>query len=139
MILFKLLLTIVLILIPINYFMMFVNSLSVSGMNATGTRTNSHKFFIDLNMNQHEVWDPSEIINTQWCLNLSFILFFLVMYLNHRLYSRRSIKSCRIIITRYSISIRTLAQRAVCVYIQLKIFVLYGRSIWISCCYYLCL
>ena len=83
--------------------MNFIPSLSISGVNATGTRINSQKFFIDRNMNQHEVWDPSEIINTQWCLNLSFILFFLVMYLNHRLYSRRSIKSCRIIKTRYSI------------------------------------
>ena len=56
--------------------MPILNFLSVSGMNVTGTRTNSQKIFIDLNTNQHEVWDPSEIINTQWCRNLSCILFF---------------------------------------------------------------
>ena len=53
-------------------------------------------------MYQHEVWDPNELINTQLCLNISLLLFFLLMYLNYRLYGRKNKKSHRKIKTRYS-------------------------------------
>ena len=83
---------------------------AVSGVNATETRPFHHFLFLNAEGNKFEIWDVGMLINTQWCLNLnlslSFILFFLVMYLNHRLYSQKSIKrirSCRIINTRYSI------------------------------------
>ena len=107
MIIFKLLIAILLLFYGIKYFILYfkncINIVAVSWVNATETHPLHHFLFLSAEGNKFEIWDVGMLINTQWCLNLSFILFFLVMYLNHRLYSRKSIKSCRIIKTRYSI------------------------------------
>ena len=89
----------------INYFRKFLTIVAVSGVNATETRPLHHFLFLNAEGNNYEVWDLNILINTQWCLNLSFILFFLIMYINHKLYNQiniKSIRSCHIIKTRYS-------------------------------------
>ena len=106
MIIFKLLLTILILYYGINLFNKCISIVAVSGVNATETRPLHHFLFLNAEGNKYEVWDMGTLINTQWCLNLSFIFFLLVMYINHKLYSQKSIKSirsCHIIKTRYSI------------------------------------
>ena len=102
MIIFKLLLAIFILCLKINIFKYFISTCAVSGVNATEIRPHKQFLFLNTEVKTFEIWDVGILINTQWCINVSSILFFLVMYLNHRLYSRKSIKSCRKIKTRYS-------------------------------------
>ena len=102
MIIFKLILAIFILCIKINIFNYLLSTCAVSGVNATETRPLKQFLVLNTEVNIVEIWDASRLINTQWCINLSFMLFFITTYLNYRLYSRKSIKSCRIIKTRFS-------------------------------------
>ena len=103
MIIFRLLMAIFILCVKINLFKHFISIFAVSGVNATESRPHNQFLFLNTEVNKFEIWDVGMLMNTQWCLNLSFILLFLIMYLNHRLYSRKSIRSCYKIKTRYSI------------------------------------
>ena len=86
MIIFKLLTAIILLFYVIKYFILYFNNfidiVAVSEVNASETRPFHHFLFLNTEGNKFEIWDVGMLINTQWCLNFSFILFFLVMYLN---------------------------------------------------------
>ena len=102
---FKIYFTIFILYMIINNFNKCIEIFAISGVNATGTRPIQTNLYLDTETNVLEIWDPSLLINTHLSLNLSFIVFFLLIHVNHRLYSQniiKSIRSCRIIKTRYS-------------------------------------
>ena len=85
---FKLYFTIFILYTIINFYNYFLDMFSKFGVNTTGICPNLPNFCINLENNEIEIWDLNEIINTQLFFNLSFLLFFLLMYLNYRLYGR---------------------------------------------------
>ena len=70
-------------------------------MNATEIRPTQHHLYLNVENTNFEVWELSTLINTKLCFFLSSQLFFLLMYLNHKLYSRENRSTRRKIKSKY--------------------------------------
>ena len=62
----------------------------ISGVNVTGIRPIQHHLYLNLENNNFEVWELSTLLSTKLCFFLGSQIFFLLMYLNHKLYRRES-------------------------------------------------
>ena len=85
----------------INLFNTFLETFNTSGVNATEISPMQHHLYLNVENTNFEVWELSTLINTKLCLFLSFQLFFLLMYLNHKLYSRENRSTRRKIKSKY--------------------------------------
>ena len=76
MIIFRLLTVFLILFYVIKCFNNILSIVAISGVNATETRPLHHFLYLNAEGNNYEVWDFNTLINNQWCLNLSFIIFF---------------------------------------------------------------